>query len=142
MAAYIAATQEEHGPLHKQFTFTGVPFLRVAHVAHECAVQKGLLKKNTCLASQEVHIWSNVLTQGENEPLPRIWRNLQDACQKIWKERLLKLKAGTREPTYKMLARALCCEVCGVPGQTLMKKATGIPYWKLKVKLLNMNIWS
>lgn len=94
------------------------------------------------LASPEVHTWSKFLTQGENEPLSRMQRNLQDAFQKIWKERPLKLKAGTREPTYKMLARALCCEVCRVPGQTLMKKATGIPYWKLKVKLLNMNIWS
>lgn len=56
--------------------------------------------------------------------------------------RLLNIKMCTREPTYKMLARTLCCEVCGVPGQTLMKKATGISYWKLKVKLLNMNIWS
>lgn len=103
---------------------------------------KDSLKKMHCLATPEVHTWSKVLTQGENEPSPRMWRNLQDAFQKNLERKTTEDKSGYQRAHLQDVSRGLCCEVCGVPGHTLMKKATGIPYWKLKVKLLNMNIWS
>lgn len=58
------------------------------------------------------------------------------------RKKTIEYRSGYQRAHLQDVIKGPLYEACGVPGQTLMKKATGIPYWKLKVNLLNMNIWS